>query len=75
MPRLDRQGRLQQTHLMGQSEAVETDLLMFWGRLDLEQRRSLMSVDRKSFYEKIRENYCSRCYGLFTYRCDGSGSC
>jgi hypothetical protein len=71
MPRIDRQGRSPQNYLMEETdEPLDTDLLMFWGSLGFDERKSLMTVDRKTFYEQLREHYCSRCHGLFAQRCD-----
>jgi hypothetical protein len=42
----------------------------FWQQLPLSQRCTIMRVGRKELFQRIRENYCSRCFGAFQLRYD-----
>lgn len=49
---------------------VDADLVDFWEKLDLKSRQALLTVDKKSLFQRIRSQYCSRCFGLFVMRYD-----
>lgn len=53
-----------------QLPALETDaqLLEFWEKLPLKQRSELLRVDKRALFQTIRQQYCSRCFGLFMLR-------
>lgn len=42
----------------------------FWSGLSLADRRRLLRVDKKALFQRIRSQYCSRCFGLFAMRYD-----
>lgn len=50
-----------------ESEAGVTEpspeLQNFWSSLPLARRRKLLRVDRKSIFTRIRQQFCSRCFG------------
>ena len=48
--------------------AAEKELKAFWGTLPQQQRSRIMRVGRKDIFQRIRELYCSRCYGAFQIR-------
>lgn len=49
-------------------EAMPAELLDFWQKLPLQQRRELLRVDKRALFQTIRAQYCSRCFGLFVLR-------
>lgn len=42
---------------------VDAGVLEFWSRLSHHKRRDLLSVNRKRLFTRIREQFCSRCFG------------
>lgn len=46
------------------------EMQRFWQQLPLSQRCTIMRVGRKELFQRIRENYCSRCFGAFQLRYD-----
>jgi hypothetical protein len=50
--------------------AVDTELQQFWKKLDVKSRKALLTVDKKALFQRIRNQYCSRCFGLFVMRYD-----
>ncbi|KAK9805979.1 hypothetical protein WJX73_010583 [Symbiochloris irregularis] len=53
-----------------EAEPVPEKLKDFWCGLALSDRQRLLTVDRKALFQRIRAQYCSRCYGLFAMRYD-----
>jgi len=49
---------------------VDSELVDFWVKLDLKSRQALLTVDKKALFQRIRSQYCSRCFGLFVMRYD-----
>ena len=49
---------------------VDAELLRFWEKLDLCSKKALLTVDKKALFQRIRNQYCSRCFGLFVMRYD-----
>lgn len=49
---------------------VDAELVRFWEKLDLKSRQELLTVDKKALFQRIRNQYCSRCFGLFVMRYD-----
>jgi hypothetical protein len=39
---------------------VEPELLAFWNGLDAQERRRLLCISKKTLFESIHRNYCSR---------------
>ncbi|CAG9461100.1 unnamed protein product [Pedinophyceae sp. YPF-701] len=56
------------------AEAIEAEidptLRKYWKSLGPAERAKLLQVPKKKFFERIRNLYCSRCYGLFLLRYD-----
>lgn len=50
--------------------AVDAELEQFWKKLDVKSRKALLTVDKKALFQRIRNQYCSRCFGLFVMRYD-----
>ena len=42
----------------------------FWDSQSMQQRKELLSVDKRELFQTIRSKYCSRCFGLFHLRWD-----
>jgi hypothetical protein len=62
-----------QAHALPTVAAVEApcpELRALWARLPPPRRQALMRVTRRELFERIRERYCSRCFGLFGARWD-----
>ena len=53
-----------------EGEPVAQGLKDFWSGLSLSDRRRLLRVDKKALFQRIRTQYCSRCFGLFAMRYD-----
>jgi len=51
-------------------ENADPELRAFWERLPARRGAELLRVPRKDLFERIRAAYCSRCYGLFSFRYD-----
>ena len=51
-------------------QTVDPELRQFWEQLPLSQRCSIMKVGRKELFQRIRETYCSRCFGAFQLQYD-----
>jgi hypothetical protein len=49
-------------------EDRDEELTQFWEQLPLAERRQLLRVDKRQLFQRIRETYCSRCFGLFQLR-------
>lgn len=49
---------------------ADAELVRFWEKLDLKSRQALLTVDKKALFQRIRNQYCSRCFGLFVMRYD-----
>ena len=49
---------------------VDPELVRFWEKLDFKSRKALLTVDKKALFQRIRNQYCSRCFGLFVVRYD-----
>lgn len=49
---------------------VDAELVQFWEKLDVKSRKTLLTVDKKALFQRIRNQYCSRCFGLFVMRYD-----
>lgn len=49
---------------------VDAELVQFWEKLDFKSRKALLTVDKKALFQRIRNQYCSRCFGLFVMRYD-----
>lgn len=49
---------------------IDAELVRFWEKLDLKSRKALLTVDKKALFQRIRNQYCSRCFGLFVMRYD-----
>ena len=47
---------------------TDAPLARFYARLPPADRAALLSVDKRAIFERIRANYCSRCFGLFVLR-------
>ena len=68
MPRCSAKAHARSMLLSGEeSEAGVTEpspeLQKFWRGLPLARRRKLLRVDRKSIFTRIRQQFCSRCFG------------
>jgi hypothetical protein len=48
--------------------AVDPALRLFWEELSVQERRKLCKINRQALFQKIRAQYCSRCFGLFQLR-------
>lgn len=57
-------------HKFWEVPEVDTELVDFWEKLDLKSRQALLTVDKKALFQRIRSQYCSRCFGLFVMRYD-----
>ena len=53
-----------------EGEPIPQGLKDFWSGLSLSDRKSLLRVDKKALFQRIRTQYCSRCFGLFAMRYD-----
>ena len=51
-------------------ELCTPELMEFWQSLSMQQKRELLTVDKKELFQTIRAKYCSRCFGLFALRWD-----
>jgi hypothetical protein len=49
-------------------DATAPEMRALWARLPAARRRALLRAPRRDLFEKIRACYCSRCFGLFSYR-------
>ena len=49
---------------------VQRSSWAFWDSLSVQQRKELLSVDKRELFQTIRAKYCSRCFGLFHLRWD-----
>lgn len=49
---------------------VDPALRVFWAGLSLPDRQRLLRVDKRALFQRIRSQYCSRCFGLFAMRYD-----
>jgi hypothetical protein len=49
-------------------EAVDPALRQFWADLSVQERKKLCKINRQTLFQKIRAQYCSRCFGLFQLR-------
>ena len=57
-------------HKFWEVPEVDTELVDFWEKLDFKSRQALLTVDKKALFQRIRSQYCSRCFGLFVMRYD-----
>lgn len=57
-------------HKPGAAPEVDVALVRFWEKLDVKSRKALLTVDKKALFRRIRNQYCSRCFGLFVMRYD-----
>ena len=57
-------------HKQAVAPEVDAALVRFWEKLDVKSRKALLTVDKKALFRRIRNQYCSRCFGLFVMRYD-----
>lgn len=61
--------------LLAPREAPDPELRAFWRGLPISRRRELLRVTRRELFERVRGLYCSRCFGLWTFRYEELKGC
>ena len=56
--------------LLDEQQPASPETRSFWDTLPFDSRQKLLQVAKKALFQKIRAQYCSRCYGLFALRYD-----
>ena len=51
-----------------EADLPSPEIVQFWESLPVSRRGKLLSVERKTIFAKIRELYCSRCFGRDSQR-------